>query len=64
MNQEDVRAKLNEITDQGLKITYIGMATKIQQSELSRFKNGTVNFSEKVLKKLDDYLNRVVIPKD
>lgn len=64
MNQEDVRAKLNEITDRGLKITYIGMATKIQQSELSRFKNGTVNFSEKVLKKLDDYLNRVIIPKD
>lgn len=61
-NNDSVRNKLIEITNQGLMLKAIALNVGIDVNDLSRFKNGMDCLKESDVEKLSEYLNAVVIP--
>lgn len=61
-NNDSVRNKLIEITNQGLMLKAIALNVGIDVNDLSRFKNGMECLKESDVEKLSEYLNAVVIP--
>lgn len=61
-NNDSVRNKLIEITNQGLMLKAIALNVSIDVNDLSRFKNGMECLKESDVEILSEYLNAVVIP--
>ena len=62
-NNDLVRKKLIEITNQGLMLKAIALNSGIVVNDLSRFKGGMECLKKSEVKVLSEYLNEVVIPK-
>ena len=62
LNNDSVRRKLIEITDQGLMLKAIAVNTGIDVNDLSRFKGGMNCLNQSDIKRLFEYLNAVIIP--
>ena len=62
-NNDSVRDKLIEITNQGLMLKAIALNSGIDVNDLSRFKGGMECLKKSEVKVLSEYLNEVVIPK-
>ena len=62
MNQEKLRENLNTIIASGLTAKAIAKNTGISTDNLSRFKNGHICLVAEDAKRLEEYLNMVVIP--
>ena len=62
MYQEDLRNKLSAIITSGLSAAAIAKAKDMTTIDLSRFKNGQICLIEPVADRLQEYLNKVVIP--
>lgn len=61
-NNDSVRNKLIEITNQGLMLKSIALNAGIDVNDLSRFKGGMECLKQSEVKILSEYLNEVVIP--
>lgn len=61
-DNESVRSKLIEITDQGLLLKAIALNVRISENDLSKFKGGMNCLKESDVNNLSEYLNAVVIP--
>ncbi len=61
-NNDSVRRKLIEITDQGLMLKAIALNVGIDVNDLSRFKGGMNCLNQSDIKRLFEYLNAVIIP--
>lgn len=61
-NNDSVRKKLIEITNQGLMLKAIALNSGIDVNDLSRFKGGMECLKKSEVKILSEYLNEVVIP--
>lgn len=61
-NNDSVRNKLIEITNQGLMLKSIALNAGIDVNDLSRFKGGMECLKESEVNILSEYLNAVVIP--
>ena len=61
-NNDSVRSKLIEITNQGLMLKMIGLNTGIDVNDLSRFKGGMECLKQSEVEILSEYLNEVHIP--
>lgn len=61
-NNDSVRKKLTEITNQGLMLKAIALNSGIDVNDLSRFKGGMECLKQSEVKILSEYLNEVVIP--
>ena len=61
-NQNELRKKLNVIIASGLAAKAISAKTGIGTDYLSRFKNGHICLCEDDANKLEEYLDKVVIP--
>ncbi len=62
LNNDSVRSKLIEITNQGLMLKMIGLNTGIDVNDLSRFKGGMECLKQSEVEILSEYLNEVHIP--
>ena len=63
LNNDSVRSKLIEITNQGLMLKMIALNIGVDVNDLSRFKGGMECLKKSEVKVLSEYLNEVVIPK-
>ncbi len=61
-NNDSVRNKLIEITNQGLMLKAIALNVGIDVNDLSRFKGGMECLKESEVEVLSEYLDAVVIP--
>lgn len=61
-NNDSVRNKLVEITNQGLMLKAIALNVGIDVNDLSRFKGGMECLKQSDIEVLSEYLNAVVIP--
>ena len=61
-NNDLVRKKLIEITNQGLMLKAIALNSGIDVNDLSRFKGGMECLKKSEVKVLSEYLNEVHIP--
>lgn len=61
-NNDSVRNKLIEITNQGLMLKAIALNVGIDVNDLSRFKGGMDCLKKSDVEVLSEYLNAVVIP--
>lgn len=61
-NNDSVRNKLVEITNQGLMLKAIALNVGIDVNDLSRFKGGMECLKQSDIEVLSEYLNVVVIP--
>lgn len=61
-NNDSVRDKLIEITNQGLMLKAIALNVCIDVNDLSRFKGGMECLKQSDVEILSEYLNEVVIP--
>lgn len=61
-NNDSVRNKLIEITNQGLMLKAIALNVSIDVNDLSRFKSGMGCLKKSDVEVLSEYLNAVVIP--
>lgn len=61
-NNDPVRNKLIEITNQGLMLKAIALNVGIDVNDLSRFKGGMECLKKSEVELLSEYLNTVVIP--
>lgn len=61
-NNDSVRNKLIEITNQGLMLKAIALNVGIDVNDLSRFKGGMECLKKSDIEALSEYLNAVVIP--
>lgn len=61
-NNDSVRKKLIEITNQGLMLKAIALNSGIDVNDLSRFKGGMECLKQSDVRILSEYLNAVVIP--
>lgn len=61
-NNDSVRDKLIEITNQGLMLKSIALNVGIDVNDLSRFKGGMECLKQSDVEVLSEYLNTVVIP--
>lgn len=61
-NNDSVRSKLIEITNQGLMLKAIARNVGIDVNDLSRFKGGMECLKVSDVEVLSEYLNAVVIP--
>ena len=62
LNNNSVRNKLIEITNQGLMLKAIALNVGIDVNDLSRFKGGMECLKQSDVEILSEYLNEVVIP--
>ena len=62
LNNDSVRSKLIEITNQGLMLKMIGLNTGVDVNDLSRFKGGMECLKQSEVEILSEYLNEVHIP--
>ena len=62
MNQDSLRDRLNKVIASGLAAKAISKRTGITTDVMSRFKNGYVCLCEKDKNRLEDYLDKVVLP--
>ena len=62
MNQDELREKFNRILSLGLVAKAISPRVNIGAEMLSKFKKGHVNLSNSACIRLNNYLDRVVIP--
>lgn len=61
-NNDSVRNKLIEITNQGLMLKAIALNVGVDVNDLSRFKGGMECSQQSDVEILSEYLNAVVIP--
>ena len=61
-NNDSVRDKLIEITNQGLMLKSIALNVGIDVNDLSRFKGGMECLKQSDVGVVSEYLNTVVIP--
>ncbi len=61
-NNDSVRNKLIEITNQGLMLKSIALNISVDVNDLSRFKGGMECLKQSDVEILSEYLNAVVIP--
>ena len=61
-NNDSVRNKLIEITNQGLMLKAIALNIGVDVNDLSRFKGGMECLKQSDVEILSEYLNAVVIP--
>lgn len=61
-NNDSVRNKLIEITNQGLMLKAIALNVGVDVNDLSRFKGGMDCLKESAVEILSEYLNAVHIP--
>lgn len=61
-NNDSVRSKLIEITNQGLMLKSIALNVGVDVNDLSRFKGGMECLKQSDVEILSEYLNAVVIP--
>lgn len=61
-NQNQLREKLNTIISDGLVAKAIAAKTGIAMDILSRFKNGHICLREPDASRLEEYLDKVVLP--
>ncbi len=61
-NNDLVRKKLIEITNQGLMLKAVALNVGIDVNDLSRFKGGMECLKQSDVEILSEYLNEVVIP--
>ena len=61
-NNDSVRNKLIEITNQGLMLKAIALNIGVDVNDLSRFKGGMECLKQSDVEILSEYLNEVVIP--
>ena len=62
INNDSVRKKLIEITNQGLMLKAIALNVGIDVNDLSRFKGGMECLEQSDVEILSEYLNKVHIP--
>lgn len=62
MFQEELKNKFISIVQAGLSAKSIAQYTDIDYKDLSRFKNGHIYLCESDAKRLEKYLDDVVIP--
>ena len=62
INNDSVRKKLIEITNQGLMLKAIALNVGIDVNDLSRFKGGMECLEQSDVEILSEYLNKVNIP--
>lgn len=62
MNQEELKEKLINIIASGLSAMAISKHTNITYDILAKFKKGKLYLCPKDAKRLEEYLNKVVIP--
>lgn len=62
MEQEELRKKLKDILSAGLIAKVIAEKTSISTDILSRFKNGHICLCVADAKRLERYLDKIVIP--
>ncbi len=62
LNNDSVRKKLIEITNQGLMLKAIAVNVGVDVNDLSRFKGGMECLKQSDVEILSEYLNEVVIP--
>ena len=62
LNNDSVRSKLIEITNQGLMLKMIALNIGVDVNDLSRFKGGMECLKQSEVEILSEYLNEVVIP--
>lgn len=61
-NNDSVRSKLTEITNQGLMLKMIALNIGVDVNDLSRFKGGMECLKQSDIEILSEYLNEVYIP--
>lgn len=61
-NNDSVRKKLIDITNQGLMLKAIALNSGIDVNDLSRFKGGMECLKQSDIRILSEYLHEVVIP--
>lgn len=61
-NNDSVRNKLIEITNQGLMLKSVALNVGIDANDLSRFKGGMECLKQSDIEILSEYLNEVYIP--
>ena len=61
-NNDSVRSKLTEITNQGLMLKMIALNIGVDVNDLSRFKGGMDCLKQSDVEILSEYLNEVHIP--
>lgn len=61
-NNDSVRNKLIEITNQGLMLKAIALNVGIDVNDLSRFKSGMNCLKQSDIEILSEYLNATIIP--
>lgn len=61
-NNDSVRSKLTEITNQGLMLKMIALNIGVDVNDLSRFKGGMECLKQSEVEILSEYLNEVHIP--
>ena len=59
MNQEELRKKLIEVVNFGLKVNAISERTKINSVDLSRFKNGHIYLKKDDSEMLEKFLDQI-----
>ena len=62
LNNDSVRSKLIEITNQGLMLKMIALNIGVDVNDLSRFKGGMECLKQSEVEILSEYLNEVHIP--
>lgn len=62
LNNDSVRSKLTEITNQGLMLKMIALNIGVDVNDLSRFKGGMECLKQSEVEILSEYLNEVHIP--
>ena len=62
MFQEKIKSKFISIVQAGLSAKSIAEHTDIDYKDLSRFKNGHIYLCESDAKRLEEYLDKVIIP--
>ena len=62
MDQENLRNKLIQVIDSGLSAKSISMKVNIASDYLSRFKNNHICLCREDAERLENYLDKVVIP--
>lgn len=62
MFQEELKKKFLSIVQAGLSAKSIAESTNIDYKDLSRFKNGHIYLGESDANRLNEYLDKVVIP--
>lgn len=63
MNQEELKNKYFKILQSGLSAKSIACRVGIDYRDLSKFKNGHIMLNDVDSERLNDFLEKVVIPK-